>query len=296
MVSKKRNVVLTNMLINTVYIIICLVCAVPLITVISISMSNERILITEGYGIIPSLFDFSAYKYIFTNFNGILHAYSISIFVAGIGCILSLLVSSMFAYAISRKDFRFWRPFSLYIIFTMLFNGGIVSNYIVVSNYLKLRDSVWALILPYVVIPMYVLILRTFFSSVPGAIIESAKIDGANEFYTFFRIVIPLSKPAIAAVGLLILLLYWNDWWLGLLFISDSKKATLQLMLNWMMQNIEFLRTTALDAATQIKASDFPSESARMAMCIVAAGPMLVVFPFFQKYFVRGLTVGSIKG
>lgn len=297
MIVSKRNSIFSKIIVNTVFVLVCLTCIIPLLTVITISISKDSAIMNYGYSIIPHKIDFTAYKYILMYPQGIIRAYGISILVTTVGCTFSLLVSSMFAYSISRKDFRFRSLFTLIVLFTMLFNGGIVSNYIVVTNYYKLQDNILALILPYAVVPMYVLILRTFFNSIPLAIIESAKIDGANEFYTFFRIVIPLSKPAIASVGLLILLLYWNDWWLGLLYINSDTLVPIQLLLNRMMQNVEFLRSTAMGAAgSNIKASDFPSESARMAMCVLAAGPMLFVFPFFQKYFVKGLTVGSVKG
>ena len=296
MINPKKAAIKSSLIINAVFIIVCILCVIPLLTTITISFSSESYILKNGYCVFPHNFDLSAYKYIFAYPKGIFRAYGISIFVTAVGTAINLLVSSMFAYAISRKDYPFRRPFAFIIIFTMLFNGGMVSNYIVVTNYYKMQDNLMALILPYAVVPLYVLILRTFFSAVPNAIIESAKIDGANEFYIFFKMVLPLSKPAIATVGVLVMLMYWNDWWLGLLYINNSDLAPIQLMLNNIMQNIDFLRTTTMGAAGAIKASDFPNESARMALCVLAAGPMLFVFPHFQKYFVKGLTIGSVKG
>ncbi len=296
MIVSKRNSTAAKLLVNATFIVVCVLCIIPLLTVITISISRDNYLIAHGYSILPHQINLLAYKYIFLYPKGLIKAYEISLAISFAGGLFSLLVSSMFAYAVSRKDYKPWKLFTFIILFTMMFNGGIVSNYIVVTNYYHLQDNLLALILPYSVVPMYILILRTFFSSVPTAIIESAKIDGANEFYAFFKIVVPLSKAALSTVGLLILLLYWNDWWLGLLYINKSQLSPIQLMLNHMMQNIDFLRTTAMGASSTISLKDFPSESARMAMCVVAAGPMLFVFPFFQKYFVKGLTVGSVKG
>jgi putative aldouronate transport system permease protein len=292
MIAKKSNRI-SQISINLLFICICISCIVPLITVITISISSNKYLVEHGYSIFPHVIDWDAYKYIFMYPAGLIRAYANSFFVAGVGCFLGLLISSMFAYAISRREFIFRSTFTKYIIFTMLFNGGIVTNYIVVTQYLKLQDNIWAMILPYLVVPLYVLILRTFFAAVPAAIIESAKMDGANELYTFFKIVIPISKPALASVAFLILLTYWNDWWLGLLYINNPKIATLQVTLNQMLTNIDFLRSTSLGGA--ISQSDFPSESARMAMCVLIAGPMVVILPFFQKYFVKGMTMGSVK-
>jgi len=295
MITSKKSSITTSVAINAVFIIICILCIIPLITVITVSISNESYIMAHGYSIFPHKFDLTAYKYILKYPQGILRAYGISILVTFAGTILNLLVCSMFAYAVSRRDFRYRNIFSFIVIFTMLFNGGMVSNYIVVTNYYHLQDNLLALILPYAVIPLYVLILRTFFSTVPIAIIESAKIDGANEFHIFFKMVVPLSKPAIATIGVLVMLMYWNDWWLGLLYINNNNLAPIQLMLNNIMQNMDFLRSNIMGASGFIKASDFPSESARMALCVLAAGPMLFVFPFFQKYFVKGLTLGSVK-
>lgn len=295
MITSKKSTISTSLIINAVFILICALCVIPLITVVSVSLSNENYILAHGYSILPHTFDLTAYKYLLKYPQGILKAYGVSIFVTFTGTILNLLVCSMFAYAVSRKDYKFRYLFTFIVIFTMLFNGGIVSNYIVVTNYYHLQDNLLALILPYAVIPLYVLVLRTFFATVPVAIIESAKIDGASEFRIFFRMIAPLSKPAIATVGVLVMLLYWNDWWLGLLYIDDNNLFPIQLMLNYIMQNIDFLRTATMAASGAIKASDFPSDSARMALCVLAAGPMLFVFPFFQKYFVKGLTIGSVK-
>lgn len=289
----KKNSITSQFIINTIFIVICLLTIIPLITVVSISISSDSSIMENGYSILPHDISFEAYQYVFEDPNMILRSYMVSIFVTFIGCFLNMLISSMFAYSLSRRDFKLSKLFTFLVVFTMLFNGGLVTNYMVVVNILKLSDNIFALILPYSVIPIYVLILRTFFSSLPMSIIESAKMDGANEFYIFLRIVIPISKPVLASVGVLVLMLYWNDWFLGLLYINNPKIVPIQLMLNRIMQNIELLKDSFASLPRNVK---FPAESARMAMCVLAAGPMLLIFPFFQKYFTKGLTIGSLKG
>lgn len=268
-----------------------------MLAIVSVSFSNEAGLLKDGYSLLPKNLDFTSYKFIFRYPEGVLGAYKVTIIVSIAGTILSMFVTSMFAYVLSRKSFIFRGPFTFILIFTMLFNGGMVPFYILMTQWLKLRNSLLAYILPLLVVPMFVIILRTFFSTIPESLIESAKIDGAREFYIFRKIILPLSKPAIASIGFMILLSYWNDWLMGMFFIDDTKKITLQLMLNNMLENSMFMKNSLLGSVgAQINNRDFPTEGARMAMCIIAAGPMLFVFPFFQKYFVKGLTVGSIKG
>ena len=183
------------------------------------------------------------------------------------------------------------------MFFTLLFNGGLVPWYILISKYLQLKDHLAVLILPYLVYPWYVIILRTFFKSVPYELVESAQIDGCGEWRTFWSVVLPMSKPALATVGLLIAFRYWNDWYLGMLFITERELRPLQYLLYSIMSNLEeFERNFHITAIMGDMNATFPSEPVRMAMAVLGAGPMLIVFPFFQKYFVRGLAVGAVKG
>lgn len=285
----------TFSIVNVTLMCVCLLCIIPLLAIVTISFSNEKMLVNEGYRLFPQQLDFTAYKYILSNASMMVQAYKVTILVTACGTIAGLLATSLFAYALSRGLFIFRKLFSFLVIFTLLFNGGLVPSYILMVNYLHLKDSLLALILPYLIGAMNVLILRTFFRQIPEAISESAKIDGASEWTIFWRIVFPLSKPALATIGLLILLVYWNDWWLSLLYINSPKLLPLQLMLHRMMANIEFLRSN-IGNLSGLDTSQIPSESARMAMCVLAAAPMLIILPFFQKYFVRGLTLGSVKG
>lgn len=269
---------------------------IPVITIISISLSDENTILKEGYRIFPQMLSFEAYELVFSNPMAIFNGYKISLLVTLLGAAFGLAISAMCAYAISRNDFRFRKAVTFYLFFTMLFNGGLVPTYILYTQYLHLKNSILALIFPLLVNVFFILVLRTFFASIPFSIIESAVIDGAGEFTIFAAIVIPLSKPALATIGLMLMLNYWNDWFHALLYITNNKLRPLQYMLQQMLREVEeIIRSLAFgDASVDI--SKLPTETSRMAMAVVAAGPMLFVFPFFQKYFTKGLTVGSVKG
>lgn len=285
-----------QLIIHSVFILFGLSCVIPLISVLSISFSSEVDIIKNGYRLIPHLFDFKAYAYVLYRPIQLLNAFKISILVSVIGTLLSVLFMAGISYALSRQDYRFKNGLSFFVFFTMLFNGGLVPSYILISNYLHLKNTLWVLILPYLAVPWFILLLRSFMQKIPHDIIESCMIDGANEFRIFYQIILPLAKPGLATIALFTMLQYWNDWWLSLLYIEEEHLVPLQYMLYRMMNNISFLTSSTNMMPPGMKNMTLPSESARMAMAILAAGPMLAVFPFFQKYFVRGLTVGAIKG
>jgi len=296
MIEAKKSKLISLIIISIILISFAVTCIIPIIAVLSISLSDEMDILRHGYRLIPKKISLTAYEYIFRVPKQIIQGYFISLSVTGVGTALSLFIIALIAYPLSRRDFKYRNPLAFYIFFTMLFNGGLVPWYILIVRYLHLKDTWWVLILPYLVLPWFVLLLKTFFQQIPIGIIESAKLDGASELRTFFTIVVPLSKPALAAIGLFILLRYWNDWWLPLLYIESENLVPLQYMLHRMMANIQFLTQQLRTTQMTIDISKLPNESARMAMCILAAGPMLFIFPFFQKYFVKGLTVGAIKG
>ena len=275
--------------------IISIFCILPILAVFSVSISDVNEIYETGYRIFPKKISLDAYKYILKAPKQLLTSYGVSLLMTVIGTLCGVLIMSMLAYALSRKDFRFRKIFTFLVFFTIVFNPGLVPWYINISNTLGLKNSFLSLIVPYLVWGWFTMLLRTFFSEIPEEIFESCEMDGANQFTIFFRIVLPLSKPAIASIGLLTMLRYWNDWFLGLLFVSDSEMMPLQLWLHTIMVNIEELSRVASDAGI-IDAINFPSESARMAMAVLASAPLLIVLPFFQKYFVKGLTVGSVKG
>lgn len=295
MIENRSSRAVVNLTANTILGIFAILCIIPIVAIISISLSNQGDIVEQGYRLIPISIDFKAYEYLFKAPKQIINAYGVSIFVTLVGTLFSLAVVSLIAYPLSRKDFAYKKQVSFIVFFTLLFNGGMVPLYIVVTTVLGLKDSVLALILPYAANAWHILLLRTFFQKIPHSLIESAKIDGASEIRTFWSIVLPLSKPGLATIGLFILLMYWNDWWLSLLFVESQELVPLQYMMYRIMKEIQFLTSDLSSSSINIDRTKLPNESLRMALCIVAAGPMLFVFPFFQKYFVKGLTVGSIK-
>lgn len=294
--ENRRNKIY-KIMINGFFIAFAVCCLIPMITVISISISSEDDIMKYGYQIIPKHIDFLSYEYIFAYPKQILNAYGVTFFVTIGGTILALLINSMAAYALSRKQFEYRNPLAFLIFFTTMFSGGLIPWYILITNYLHLSNTIWVMIIPSLASPWNMFLLRTNFKAIPDSIIESAKIDGANEMYIYYKLILPLSKPALATIGLFFSLGFWNDWWLCLLFIDKSGLFNLQYILYRMMANITYLTSQMpLNLGFAVDTSQIPNESARMATVILAAGPMLFVFTFFQKYFVQGLTVGSIKG
>lgn len=289
---------LSAVIINTIMVLMALLCLTPLILIISISFSEEIDIVKHGFQIIPMNFTTTAYSIIFKNLYKLINAYKVTLTVTFAGTLASLLIMSMFAYALSRRDYKYRRILSFYVFFTMLFSGGLVPWYILITRYLKLTDTILVLIIPYLVSAWYLFLLRTYFQKIPVSLIEAAKIDGAGEFRIYAQLIMPLSTPALATVGLFTALNYWNDWWLSLLFINRTELYSLQMLLKVMMDNIDYLRSdiSRMFGQEMLKSMELPSESTRMAMCLLAIGPIMILFPFLQKYFVKGLTVGSIKG
>nr|WP_235864101.1 carbohydrate ABC transporter permease [Sutcliffiella halmapala] len=272
-------------------------CIFPFLYVMIISLSSEQSLSLNGYSIIPSEWSFEAYQYLWQMKSQILHAYGVTIFVTVVGTFISVSIIAMYAYAISRKQFRYRKQFTFIAFFTMLFSGGMVPFYIVMTQFLGLRNSVWALILPLAVNAFYIIIMRTFFQrTVPEAILESARIDGAGELRIFFTIVLPLSIPGIATIALFSTLAYWNDWFNALLFIDNPNLVPLQSLLMRIENNLDFIRQNAmLTNQNSSILSSIPQDSARMAMVVIATLPIALSYPFFQKYFIKGLTIGGVK-
>jgi putative aldouronate transport system permease protein len=268
-----------------------LACVIPMILVISISLSDERQVAREGYSLLPVGFTTFAYEYVLRQPGQILQAYGVTIFITAIGTVFGLVLCAMLGYAISRKDYKFSGILSFYVFFTLLFSGGMVPFYILVTRYLGLKDNILVLILPYLVTAWYVLILRTSFAQLPVELLDAARIDGAGEWRIFFQIVLPLSKPVLATIGLFFILRFWNDWFLALLFINTAALYPLQYLLYVLMANINFLASNPQTTGVPI-----PAQSARMAMAVLAFGPALFSFLLLQKYFVRGITIGGLKG
>ncbi|MBP3962607.1 carbohydrate ABC transporter permease [Paenibacillus sp. DLE-14] len=284
-------------IVNLFFIGLSTLMIIPFLLVIAVSFSSEASIKKNGYAFIPETFSMQAYKYIFDIPEVVIRAYGVTIFITIVGTVFSLLITTMLAYTISRSDYKLRNVTSFYVFFTMLFGGGLIPWYILMTQYLHLKDTIWILIVPGLFNAWNALVLKGFLSKIPMEIIESAKMDGAGEWRIFFTIIIPLSTPALATMGLLIAFGYWNEWFNALLFIDNQNLVPLQLLLVRMMNSIEII-TANLDrfGLPSLDTSKFPTMSVRMAMVVVAAGPMMLVFPFFQKYFVQGLTIGSLKG
>ncbi len=272
-------------------------CVFPFVFVVIISFTDEAALSKNGYSVFPEKWSLEAYRYVFLTGEQLFRSYGVTAFVTLVGTIVSLVFISLFAYAISRRSFKYRNFFSFFAFFTMLFNGGLVPTYIVVTQLLGLKDSVWALILPLAVNAFYIMIMRTFFSiSVPESLIEAGKIDGASEFGIFVRLVLPLSLPGLATIGLFSTLGYWNDWFNALLYIDNPNLVPLQSMLMRIETSMQFLLQNASNPSVNVGLlQSLPQDSSRMAMVVLATGPIVLAYPFFQRYFVQGLTVGAVK-
>uniref|UniRef100_UPI00406BEB35 carbohydrate ABC transporter permease n=1 Tax=Paenibacillus sp. FSL R10-2782 TaxID=2954661 RepID=UPI00406BEB35 len=282
---------------HVILFLISAMCILPFILLVISSVTDERTIYLNGYSFIPEKFSFDAYQYIWQDADRIFHAYGITIMVTLIGTVCGLIITASLAYPLSRKDMPLNKFLSLFVFFTMLFNGGLVPTYLVYTQLFDLKNTMLALILPSLLTnAFYIMLMRTFFmTSIPSALIESAKIDGAGEFFTFLRIVLPLSLPILATVGLFLTIQYWNDWFNGMVYITDSKLYSLQNLLNRILLDIQYLSSSDFGTQTEL-AADIPQESTRMALAVIGVLPILIVYPFFQRYFVKGLTVGAVKG
>ncbi|OMD65200.1 sugar ABC transporter permease [Paenibacillus odorifer] len=286
-----------NITFNLIAGIFAFLCVFPFLFVVIISFTDEVALARDGYKLIPAKWSLGAYRYVFESGDMLLRSYGVTIFVTVIGTIISLLFIAFYAYAISRKSFRYRNFFSFFAFFTMLFNGGLVPTYIIVTQFLSLKDTIWALILPLAVNAFYIMILRTFYStSVPDAIIESGKIDGAAEFRIFLKLVLPLSLPGLATIALFSTLGYWNDWFNALLYIDNPNLVPLQSMLMRIETSMQFILQNSQNSSLSLEAlRSMPQDTSRMAMVVLATGPIIFAYPFFQRYFIQGLTVGAVK-
>ncbi len=288
---------------NTVFHLVsggfALACVFPFIFVVIISLTREQSLLEVGYRIIPDALSFSAYRYIFQTGDQLLQSYLVTIAITVMGTLLTVVMTTLYAYALSRKSFKYRGFFSFLAFFTMLFSGGLVPTYIVVTQFLHLKDTLWALILPMAMNAFNILVLRTFFQTmVPDPIIESGKIDGAGEFRALFSLVLPISLPGLATIALFSTLGYWNDWFNALLYIDSNKLVPLQALLMRIQNSMQFIiQNSSLLSSGQSKEMirSLPQETSRMAMVVLATGPIVLAYPFFQRYFIQGLTIGAVK-
>jgi putative aldouronate transport system permease protein len=288
-----------NVLFNIIFILLALVCVVPILVVLSISLSSEESIRQTGYHILPVVFSGESYSYLAAQGSMILRALGISVFVTIVGTVLGVLLTTSMGYVISRPNYKLKGLLTWVVFIPMVFNGGLVSTYYINSNMLGLKDTIWALILPLAVSSFNVIICTTFFkSTIPDGLIESAEIDGAGQLRIFFSIVLPISLPVIATIGLFLCFGYWNDWFQSMLYINNQDLYSLQALLNNLMSNADALAKNAasMGVSYAMLVATMPKESARMAVAIIIVLPVAFAYPFFQRYFISGLTVGALKG
>ncbi|MDA3847556.1 MAG: carbohydrate ABC transporter permease [Vallitaleaceae bacterium] len=277
--------------------LLTIITLLPILLIVIASLTDEQTLLSNGYSFIPEKFSLDAYYYMIKQGAVILKAYGVTITVTVIGTIASVLITTMLAYPMSRKGFKYRNVLSFFVFFTMLFNGGIVASYIMWSNFMHIKNSLFALMLPnYLVTAFNVFLVRNYFmNAIPDSIIESAKIDGAKELTIFMKIVLPLSTPVVATISLFTALIYWNDWTNGLYYITDAQYYGIQNLLIKIMNNVQFLKSGSANLIG-VGNIDLPGTSVRMAMAVVGILPIVILYPFIQKHFVKGVVIGAIKG
>ncbi|WP_372662337.1 carbohydrate ABC transporter permease [Cohnella sp.] len=283
---------------HVIFLILTITCLFPFLLLFMSSITDESAIVRNGYSIFPSDFSFDAYTYLWGQSAAMFNAYGVTIIIAVIGTFVGLLISALLAYPLSRKDMPIRGILSFLVFFTLLFNGGLVPTYLIYTEVFHMKNTLMALIIPGLLTNgFFILLIRTFFStSIPVAIIESAYIDGASEFKIFYRMILPLSLPILATIGLMLTINYWNDWFNGLIYVTEPKLFSIQNLLNRMLSNIQFLQQSNLGGNNSQMATDLPMNSVRMAMAVIGIVPLICIYPFFQKYFVKGLTIGAVKG
>ena len=279
------------------YIIVALfavVCLFPFLLMVTSSFMNEQEILAEGYKLLPKEWSVSAYEFLFQHPAKLLNAYKVTIFIAIVGTCLGLFLMSMAGYVLCRQDFKYRNQISFFIYFTTLFSGGMIPTYIWMVNGLGLKNSVWSMILPALMSPWSIFLMRNFMKAIPDSLYESAAIDGAGDFRIYWQIFMPLAKPSLATIGLFLVLGYWNEWYNAMLYIESTAKYPLQYFLQQMVSQADI--QLLIQQGATISTADLPSESIKMATAVVATGPIILVYPFVQKYFVSGLTIGAVKG
>lgn len=295
---KKNEDIVFQSIVNIVLFLTVIFILMPFVILFMSSIASEKSLVLSGYKFIPKEFSLDAYLYIFRKADTIFRSYFITIFITVVGTSASLILTTTLAYPLSRKDFNKRNLFSFIVYFTMLFNGGLVPSYLMWTRVFNIKNTILALIIPSLLMNAFsVILMKNFFSTnIPKELIEAAQIDSAGEFMIFFKIVLPLSLPIIATIGLIKGLAYWNDWVNGLYYVTDTNLFSIQVLLSRILADIQFLLSQASDNINTSNISSIPSVSIRMAIAVLGIIPIMIIFPFFQKYFVKGMTIGSVKG
>lgn len=284
---------------NLIMALLSIACIVPFVLLFVSSFTDESAIIKYGYSFFPKVWSSAAYYYLWTQSSQVFHAYGITVFNTIVGTTAGLTIASMLAYPLSRKDFPLHRALTFIVFFTLLFNGGLVPTYLIYTQIFHIKNTIWGLIIPGLLMNGFnVLLIRTFFTTnIPGAVIESAKIDGAGEVKTFIRIILPLSLPIMATVGLMTAVIYWNDWYNGLIYITKPNLYSLQNLLNRMLMDVQFLQNnSSLSSNAGSIIAKLPSATVKMAIAVIGVFPIMAAYPFFQKYFIKGITIGAVKG
>ncbi|WP_134701031.1 carbohydrate ABC transporter permease [Ammoniphilus sp. YIM 78166] len=288
---------MNQFVVNGIFIVLVCLCVFPLALLFMTSITDDKAVILNGYSLFPSQFSLDAYKYLLYDYSAILRGYGITTFITVFGTFTGLLISSLLAYPLSRKDLPYRNFFAFLVFFTLLFNGGLVPTYLVYTEIFHIKNTIWALIVPNILTNGFlILLMRTYFmNSIPAELIESAKIDGASEFKIYYLIVLPLSLPILATIGLMLTITYWNDWFNGLIYVTNRELFSIQNMMYRMLVDIQFMnQDTSSHAAGEL--ASMPAATVRMAMAVIGVFPLFCAYPFFQKYLVKGLTVGAVKG
>lgn len=287
-----------NILFNIIFILLALICIVPVIFIFIISISSKESIEAIGYRFIPQEFSLDAYEFLLDEIGTILRALGISVFVTVVGTAIGVMLTTLMGYVLARRTYKLNGFFTMVVFIPMIFNGGMIASYVVNTQFLHLQNSVWALILPLCVSSFNVIICKTFFkTNIPESIVESAQIDGATQLQIFWKIALPLAKPMLATIALFLTFGYWNDWFQSSLYITNNNLLSLQALLNSIQRSMEALANNPAAGVSMIEYMNaLPREGAKMAMAIIIIIPIACCYPFFQKYFISGLTVGAVKG
>ncbi|MEH7495191.1 carbohydrate ABC transporter permease [Neobacillus niacini] len=297
--SARRNIDFSTIMVRIIgygFIgLFALCCLLPFVLILSSSLTSESAIMENGFSLWPQEFSTFAYEIVFKNPRLVIGSYMVTLIITVVGTALGLFIVSMTGYALQRQDFLYRNKISFYIYFTTLFSGGLVPFYLLITQYLHLKDNYLAVLLPGLLSPFLIIMMKAFVKSIPHEITESAKMDGAGDFTIFLRIILPMTTPALATIGLFIALGYWNEWYNSMLFLSPNMEyRPLQLFLYNVITSADFIRNSA--ASANVTPQDVPLESMKMATAIVATGPVILFYPFVQKYFIQGITVGAVKG
>ena len=293
MVEKNKGFKIAS---HAVMIFLTICCVAPFLLILAASFTNEQVLSTYGYSFIPRKIDFSAYIYLFAGSKAMLRALGVSVFVTVVGTILNLTLTTLYAYPLSRKELPGRKLFAFYLFFTMLFNGGLIPTYIMWTQTFHVQNTIFALLVPGLLMGAYnVIMMRTYLTSnVPDEVIEAARIDGAGELKILVKVVVPMAKPILGTLAMMVGLGYWNDWMNGLYYLNDDKLYTVQVMLSRILRNLDMVKQSTSAGGGSV--GPMPSISLRMAIAVVGVLPIMMAYPFFQKFLVKGITVGSVKG